>query len=75
MPYQKFTKYEKGVKYYAARNTRNGKVTKYTSDENRETGIKMREMYSHGWQPKGLAAASHSTRQRVSSIGGRSSRR
>ena len=51
MPYTKFTCYKKGVKKYCTRNTRNGNVTHYSSEQKRDTGIRMHEMYSHGFQP------------------------
>ena len=47
MPYELFKQDGK----YCTRNIRNGKITHYTSAKNRETGIKMREMYSHGFVP------------------------
>ena len=75
MPYTKFTTYKEGKKYYSTRNLRNGKVVNYTSEKNRETGIRMREAFSHRFKPRGLAQADIPTRQRVSSLGGKSRRR
>jgi hypothetical protein len=51
MPYRKFITYKDGKKKYAIQNTNTGKITRYSSEKKRETGIRMREMYSHGFTP------------------------
>ena len=71
MPYIKF----KSGDRYAIKNTRTGNITRYHSAEARETGIRVREAYSHGWKPKGLARASRATRTKVARMGGRARRR
>jgi len=75
MPYDKFTCYVGGQKKYCTKNRKTGQIVHYSSAEKRENGIRVREMYSHGFHPTGLAAANHSTRRRVSSMGGRARRR
>ena len=47
MPYKKYTTTREGKRVYAIKNLRTGRVTKFSTPENRETGIRMREMYSH----------------------------
>lgn len=49
MPYRKYVCYQNGVKKYCTKNLRNGKITHYSSPEKRETGIRMREMYSNNF--------------------------
>lgn len=71
MPYLKYTSTRDGKKVYCLKNIKTGNITHFKSEEARETGIRMREMYSHGFRPKGLAAASKSTRTRVARMGGR----
>jgi len=47
MPYKKF---RKGGKY-CIKNLKTGNITCFSSEEKRETGIRMREMFSHGFVP------------------------
>ena len=51
MPYSKFTKIVNGKKKYCIRNLRTGKITCYDSPEKRETGIRMKEAFAHGFKP------------------------
>jgi len=51
MPYKQFITYVGGQKKYAIKNLRTGNITKFNTEKNRETGIRMREMYSHGFTP------------------------
>lgn len=75
MPYKLFTKYQDGQKKWCTRNLRTGQVIHYSSPEKKETGIRMREAFSHGFRPKGLASASRHTRIRVARMGGRARRK
>jgi len=67
MPYDKFTCVKAGKKMYCTRNIETGKIVHYTSEKNRETGMRMREMFSHGFVPSHLR---HSKRGRVHSVRG-----
>lgn len=71
MPYKKYERTIDGQKRYVAENIETGQVVRYYTPENRETGIRMHEAFSHGFKPRGLAGASRNTRTRVSSMGGR----
>ena len=51
MPYRKYTTFVGGEKKYAIQNLRTGNITRYSSPEDRETGIRIREMYSHNFIP------------------------
>lgn len=78
MPYRQFEKIIDGEKRYCIKNIRTGKVTCYYSPGNRETGIRIKEAFAHGFKPTGkvgLAGASKKTRRRVARMGGRASRR
>ena len=46
MPYKKYTTTRDGKTVYAIKNLRTGNITKFSTPEKRETGIRMREMYS-----------------------------
>ncbi|MBC8181495.1 hypothetical protein H8E88_10270 [candidate division KSB1 bacterium] len=52
MPYQKFTKIIKGKKNFCIKNKQTGKVTCYDSEKKRETGIRMKEAFKHGFKMK-----------------------
>jgi hypothetical protein len=51
MPYKKFTTYSGGEKKYAIQNLRTGKITRYSSPEDRDEGIRIREAFAHGFNP------------------------
>ena len=53
MPYEKFTKIVKGKKKYCLKNKVTGNVTCYSSEEKRNTGIRMKEAFAHGFKPTG----------------------
>ena len=53
MPYKKFTKKVKKKKKYCVRNVETGKVTCYSSEKKRKTGIRMKEAFHHGFVPTG----------------------
>ena len=51
MPYNKFVRMIKEKKKYCLKNKRTGKVTCYSSDKKRKTGIRMKEAFHHGFKP------------------------
>lgn len=51
MPYKKFIKTVQGKKKYGLQNIKTGKVALFSSKEKRETGIRMKEAFAHGWIP------------------------
>lgn len=51
MPYKLFTKTIKGKKQHCTRNKRTGQEVCYKTKKNRKTGIRMREMFAHGFKP------------------------
>lgn len=46
MPYDRYTKMEKGKKRWCARNKQTGSVVCYDSREKRERGLSIRERYA-----------------------------
>lgn len=65
---------------YGLKNKKTGKIIWYnpkkvSSMEDLKRMARIREAYSHGWKPRGLANANKSTRKRVASKGGRSRRK
>jgi len=50
MPYQKYTKTIKGKKKFCIRNKQTGQETCYDSEKKRNTGIKIKEAFKHGFK-------------------------
>ena len=51
MPYSKFSTTRKGKPAFGIKNKQTGKVTVYSSKAKRETGIKMKHAFAHGFKP------------------------
>ena len=49
MPYIKFKRAGK----YCTKNIRTGRITRYSSEEKRDTGIRLKEAFAHGFKPTG----------------------
>ena len=56
MPYTQFKRDGK----YCIRNIKTGKTTCFKSQEDRATGIRVREAFAHGWKPKKRYSQVHS---------------
>ena len=61
MPYEKFRKGKK----YCIRNKRTGKVTCYSSVAKRETGIRMKHAFAHGFVPTRINVKKHKRKGRT----------
>lgn len=66
MPYKKFNCVQDGQVKYCTKNTKTGQIVHYSSEDKRENGIRMHEMFSHmkpnpGWHGE---SARHSAAKR-----------
>lgn len=54
MPYKLFEKKVDNILKYCTKNINTGKVICYGSKEKRQTGIRIKEAFAHGWKPRRL---------------------